>query len=107
MNYNPTLYSRLFAKNIAGVLLMQAASLSVMAQQTVFNDTFANSTINGGPTTNMIPGGTPTASSTSYEIGSGKNATATTNFSGHLQVITSATSAGNTEAQALFTRFPV
>jgi autotransporter-associated beta strand protein len=86
---------------------MQATSLAVMAQQTVFYDTFANSTINGGPATNMIPGGAPTASSTSYEIGSGKNATATTNFSGHLEVITSATSAGNTEAQALFTRFPV
>ena len=55
----------------------------------------------------MIPGGTPTASFTSYEIGSGKNASFSTNFPGHLQVITSATSSGNTEAQALFTRFPV
>jgi hypothetical protein len=70
-----------------------------LAQQTVFYDTFGNSTINGGPTTNMIPGSTPTASSASYEIGSSKNATATTNFPGHLQVITASTSSGNTEAQ--------
>jgi len=104
MKISLTMYQRLFA--VMGVLML-CVPLGVMAQQIVFSDTFANSTINGGPTTNMIPGGTPTASFTSYEIASGKNATATTNFPGHLQVITAATSSGNTEAQALFTRFPV
>jgi hypothetical protein len=83
------------------------ASFAALAQQTVFYDSFASSTINGGPTTNMIPGGTPTASYTSYEIASGKNATATTNSPGNLSVITAATSSGNTEAQALFTKYPV
>lgn len=73
----------------------------------VFYDTFANSTINGGAATNMIPGGTPTASFTSYEIGSAKNATATTNFAGSFQLATAGTSSGNTEAQALFTKYPV
>lgn len=84
-----------------------AAPLGLMAQQTVFYDTFANSTINGGPTTNMIPEGTPTDSYTSYEIGSAKNATATTISSEHFRLITSHTTSGNSEAQALFTKFPV
>jgi fibronectin-binding autotransporter adhesin len=106
MKYNLTMYQRLLP--IVGVLLMLTASPAAMAQQTVFYDTFGSSTINGGPTTNMIPGGTPTASFTSYEIGSGKNATPTTNFPGHLLLTLAAnTTSGNSEAQALFTRFPV
>ena len=49
-------------------LLALAVPLSAMAQQTVFNDTFASSTV--GMTS--IPGGTFTASSTSYDFASGK-----------------------------------
>src|SRR5438309_9845492 len=77
--------TRLFVKHIViGAFLALTAPSVLKAQQTVFNDAFTSSTLNGGPTTNMIPGGTPTASFTSYEIGSGKNATASTNSpSGH------------------------
>lgn len=84
-----------------------AIPLAATAQQTVFYDTFANSTINGGTNTDMQPGGTPTGSSTSYEIGSAKNATATTSSSRHFLLVTSHTTSGNTEAQALFTKYPV
>ncbi len=49
---------------------------SAMAQTTVFNDDFQNgSTVNGTST----PGGTPTASSTSYDIASSKTGQATLN----------------------------
>jgi len=100
--------TRLFINRISmGILLGLAAPLTALAQQTVFYDTFGSSTLNGGPTTNMLPGGTPTASYTSYEIGSGKAATATTNNTGNFLLTTAGTSSGNTEAQALFTKFPV
>jgi fibronectin-binding autotransporter adhesin len=88
-------------------LLTLTAPLALIAQQTVFYDTFGNSTINGGTNADMQPGGTPTASWTSYEIGSAKNATATTNSPGHFLLITSHTTSGNSEAQALFTKYPV
>jgi autotransporter-associated beta strand protein len=103
-----TIQERILRKVIAlcGVAALTTA-LSSMAQQTVFYDTFGQSTLNGGPTTNMIPGGTPTASHTSYEIISGKNATASTNNPGNLLITTAGTSSGNTEAQALFTQYPV
>ncbi len=85
------------------VLIALAVPRAGTAQQTVFYDTFGSSTLNGVST----PGGTPTASSTSYEILSAKNATATTIAPGNLSIITSATSSGSTEAQAVFTAFPV
>ena len=49
MNRNLTKYQRLFARYAVGVLVMLTASWAAMAQQTVFFDTFANSTINGWP----------------------------------------------------------
>jgi autotransporter-associated beta strand protein len=104
-----TLPARILQKAlvICGLAALTPALPAQAQQQTVFYDTFGQSTINGGPTTNMIPGGTPTASHTSYEIASGKNATATTNNAGNLLITTAGTSSGNTEAQALFTQYPV
>ena len=85
-------------------LLALAAPLVAIAQQTVFYDTFGSSTLNQ---TNAFPGGTPTASSTSYTCASAK---AAPNFSiapGHLHLYCPATSTANSEAQAMFTKFPV
>jgi hypothetical protein len=74
------------------------------AQTTVFNDNFSNgSTVGGGNS----PGGTPTASSTSYDIASGKLATSTGANPGDLNVGLPATSSGFLEVQALFTSTPV
>ena len=84
-------------------LLALAVPLTVTAQQTVFYDTFGSSTLNGVST----PGGTPTASLTSYDIGSAKTATATSIASGNFSLITSHTTSGSSEAQAIFTKFPV
>lgn len=85
-------------------LLTLAAPLAAMAQQTVFYDTFGSSTLNQ---TNAFPGGTPTASSTSYTIGSPKVAPSSSIAPGHLGIFCPATSSANGEAQAMFTRFPV
>lgn len=84
-------------------LLALAFPLAVTAQQTVFYDTFGSSTLYGVST----PGGTPTASSTSYDVASAKNASATSIAPGNLNLITSATSSGSSEAQAIFSAFPV
>ena len=85
-------------------LLALAVPLAALAQQTVFYDTFGSSTLNQ---TNAFPGGTPTASSTSYTCASAK---AAPNFSiapGHLQIYCPSTSSANSEAQAMFTKYPV
>lgn len=94
----------LFLKDVLVVaLLALAATLTATAQQTVFYDNFSSSTLNS----NSIPTGTPTASATSYDLASSKNATSSTIASGDLSVNTSATSSGGTEAQAVFTKYPV
>jgi autotransporter-associated beta strand protein len=99
----------MFIKSVfVTALLALAATITVTAQptqmpETVFNDNFSSSTLN----TNSIPTGTPTASSTSYDIASGKNATFCTIAPGNLSIITSATTSGGTEAQAVFTANPV
>ena len=98
--------TRLFVKCklIMCALLALAAPLAAVAQQTVFYDTFGSSTLNQ---TNAFPGGTPTASSTSYTCASPKVAP---NFSispGHLQIYCPSTSSANSEAQAMFTKYPV
>lgn len=89
---------------IAILLLALAAPLAAMAQQTVFSDTFGSSTLNH---TNAVPGGTPTASSTSYTVASPKAVTSTSIAAGHLLLITPSTSSANTEIQAMFTKYPV
>lgn len=79
---------------------------SAMAQTTVFNDNFQNgSTINGTST----PGGTPTASSTSYDIAASKAANTFPNItSGSLNLgLNAATTSGFWEAQAVFSSTPV
>ena len=85
-------------------LLALTAPLAAKAQQTVFSDTFGSSTLNQ---TNAFPGGTPTASSTSYTVASPKAVTATSVAPGHLLLITPSTSSANTEIQAMFTKNPV
>jgi autotransporter-associated beta strand protein len=84
-----------------------AASWAVEAQQTVFYDTFGYSSLEQTNIAGGIPGGLPTASQTSYTVASAKNALSTTVGTNHLQLITSATSSGNSEVHALFTKFPV
>jgi hypothetical protein len=85
---------------LAYAFVLAAAPLAVTAQTTFFTDNFSN-----GSTTNQlsIPGGTPTASSTSYDCGSGKAATQWTIGSNLLRCkLNSGTTSGYWEAQALF-----
>lgn len=80
--------------------------LGVVAQTTVFSDNFGNgSTLNGTST----PGGTPTASSTSYDIASSKAANTVPSIaSGDFKIaLNAATTSGFVEAQAVFTTTPV
>lgn len=102
---SPLHLTRLFVKRkLACALLALAAPLTALAQQTVFFDTFGSSTLNQ---TNAFPGGTPTASSTSYTCACPKSSP---NFSiapGHLHVYCPATSTANTEVQAMFTKYPI
>jgi autotransporter-associated beta strand protein len=94
----------LFIKRaIMSAVVALAVPLAVTAQQTVFYDTFGSSTTNGVST----PGGTPTASSTSYDIGSAKTATGSHIQPGDFQLITTHSTSGSSEAQAVFTKFPV
>ncbi len=75
------------------------------AQTTFFSDNFTH-----GSTTNQlsVPGGTPTASFTSYDIAAPKNATASTVSPNLLHLaLNGATTSGFFEAQALFTTNPV
>src|SRR5487761_2293603 len=100
--------TRLFLKHVtACALLALIAPLAAMSQQTVFYDTFGTSSLNQTNIAGGMPGGLPAASQTSYTIGSAKNALATSIGSGHLILQTTATSSGNTEAQAIFTKYPV
>ncbi len=80
------------------------APLASIGQTTIFSDNFGNgSTFNGVST----PGGTPTASSTSYDFDSSKTG-AESLSSGNLTFgLTAATTSGFVEAQALFTATPV
>src|SRR5580704_2982685 len=81
-------------------LLAVIAPLCVSrAQTTFFTDNFSN-----GSTTNQvsIPGGTPTASSTSYDIASTKGTVVTIAPNLLHMTLGAATSSGFLEAQALF-----
>ena len=70
----------------------------------VFTDNFRNGSTTG---TTSIPGGSPTASSTSYNFASTKNATASAITSGTLRLTFAATTSGFAEAQAVFSSTPV
>ena len=89
-------------------LLVLTAPLAAVAQQTVFNDTFGTSTVGLIST----PGGTPTASSTSYDQATPKGVSSlasvgTRTTSGHLYLGMLSTSSANDEFQAVFTTHPV
>jgi hypothetical protein len=91
-----------FAAATCGLLSVSSA----FAQTTVFTDNFSNgSTLNGTST----PGGTPTASSTSYDIASSKpDTTYPTIGPGALGLgLNAATTSGFWEAQAVFSSGPI
>ena len=86
------------------VILLAVAPLGVRGT-VFFTDDFSN-----GSTTNQlsIPGGTPTASSTSYDFGSSKNSTTSPILPHFLSGrLAAPTTSGYWEAQALFTTNPV
>jgi len=88
-----------------------AVPLVMRAQQTVFYDTFGTSSLDQTNISGGIPGGAASDvtpfSATSYTIGSAKNALNTSIASGHLELIQSATSSGNLDSQAIFTKYPI
>ena len=86
--------------------LLTAVPLLAQAQTVFFNDTFGNgSTLNGTST----PGGTPSASSTSYDVASTKaDTTGPTIGPGKLRLtLNGGTTAGYTELQAIFASTPL
>jgi len=86
------------------VAVLLATPLAAMARVFFTDDFTSGSTINGL----SIPGGTPNASFTSYDIASTKNATASAITSGDFVLeLNAATISGFVEAQALFTTNPV
>jgi len=91
-------------KHSGSIALLLAVPLAGLAQTAVFSDNFGNgSTFNGVST----PGGTPTASSTSYDFSSSKTGVESLS-SGNLTFgLSSATTSGFVEAQAVFTSTPV
>ena len=70
----------------------------------VFTDNFQNGSTVGGTS---IPGGSPTASFTSYDIASSKNASASAISSNALRVTFPATTSGFAETQAVFSSTPI
>jgi autotransporter-associated beta strand protein len=87
-------------------------SLSVLLIAAVVTraDTFFTDDFSHGSTTNQlsIPGGSPTASFTSYDFASSKNTTSSSIAPGLLSAhLTSGTTSGYWECQALFTTNPV
>jgi autotransporter-associated beta strand protein len=88
------------------ICILAVAGQCVLAQtlSPVFTDNFRNGSTTG---TTSIPGGTPTASTTSYNFASTKNATASAITSGTLRLTFAATTSGFAEAQAVFSSTPV
>lgn len=87
---------------LLGVLL--AAVATVAEASPIFTDTFTNGSTVGGAS---VPGGASTASFTSYDVASTKNASASNISGGVLSVGIPATTSGFYEAQAIFTTSPV
>src|SRR5579862_133739 len=93
-------------KRLSIIVLLLVAPLATKAQPfVIFTDNFTNSTLNK----TSVPGGTPFASFTSYDLASTKAAnTAPQMATGKLIVTLNAnTSSGMIEAQALFAQSPV
>lgn len=90
-------------------LLAVCVPLVAMAQQTVFNDTFVNGSTVGQTST---PGGTPTASSTSYDIATPKSVATLAGMgcviaNGQFNLAMIGTSSAYIESSAVFTTHPV
>ena len=83
---------------------MLAAPLVAVGQTVIFNDPF-----NGSSTLNLTstPGGTPSASYTSYDVASTKTGTCSTNANFLRMKLSSGTTAGYVELQAIFANTPV
>jgi pectin methylesterase-like acyl-CoA thioesterase len=92
---------------LLGVISMLVAPLAAVGQTAVFTDTFGSggSTLNG----TSAPGGTPSASTTSYDIAATKaDTTGPTIGSGKLHLaLNGGTTAGYMEMQAIFASTPV
>jgi len=90
---------------IVAVSVWALLSQSASAQITVFTDNFGNgSTLNQTST----PGGTPTASSTSYDVNANKGGGVAASIApGDLQLDFPASSSGFMEAAAIFTSTPL
>lgn len=103
----PVLTSKVpFMKSVGLIALLLMSPLAGMAQYIVFTDNFSN-----GSTTNhtSVPGGTPFASFTSYDVAASKAATTgtTINPSDLKIALNGATSSGLLEVQAVFTKAPI
>lgn len=88
------------------IAFLAAAPLAATAQFVVFSDNFNNGSTLNQPS---VPGGTPFASFTSYDVAATKAATTgptLTNKSLHI-ALNSSTSSGLIEVQALFNKAPI
>jgi fibronectin-binding autotransporter adhesin len=102
--------ARLFINRMSiCALLALIAPLAAMAQQVVFNDVFTN-----GSTVGLVstPGGTPTASSTSYDIATPKGIASLDSIgcgitNGQFNLAMIGTSSAVIEGSAIFTTHPV
>ena len=102
--------TRLFINRIfMCAFLASIAPLAAMAQQVVFNDVFTN-----GSTVGLVstPGGTPTASSTSYDIATPKGIASLDSIgcgitNGQFNLAMIGTSSAVIEGSAIFTTHPV
>ena len=102
--------TRLFInRRLICALLALIAPLAAMAQQVVFNDVFTN-----GSTVGLVstPGGTPTASSTSYDIATPKPIASLDSIgcgitNGQFNLAMIGTSSAVIEGSAIFTTHPV
>ena len=103
-------WTRLFLNRlITCALLTLIAPLAAMAQQMVFNDTFVNGSTVGS---NSVPGGIPTASSTSYDIATPKGVASLAGMgcvitNGQFNLAMIGTSSAYIEGSAIFTTHPV
>src|SRR5579871_4073197 len=91
-------------RTLLSALALGASLCASQAQTTFFSDNFSN-----GSTTNKISiaGGTPSASSTRYDFGSGKTASPVLAANELSCKLSSATTSGYWEAQALFATNPI
>ena len=90
--------------SLVGIAMLASQAVVAQTLSPVFTDNFLNGSTTG---TTSIPGGTPTASLTSYDIASTKNASASAITSGTLRLTFPATTSGFAEIQAVFSSSPV